>query len=105
MWQPPGLTSLHLLLTTETLNAEQTTEIYHLVAECQALGTELAKKFQTLSRLEAMHHAVAQATAYKAINVGYMVQSTAYSILPDGQASDKKHEETLQQLCVEADRA
>ena len=33
MWQPPGLTSLHLPFTTKTLNAEQT-EIYHLVAEC-----------------------------------------------------------------------
>ena len=45
MWRPPGLTSPHLPFTTKTLNAEQTTEICHLMAECQALGTKLAKQF------------------------------------------------------------
>ena len=89
----------------ETLNAEQSTEIFNLVAECQALSTELAKQFQTLSRLEVMHHAMAQATAHKTINAGQMAQNVAYSILPDDQTPDKKHEETLQQLHTEADRA
>ena len=105
MWQPPGLTSLHLQFTTETLNTEQSTEIYHLVAECQALNTDLAKQFQTLSGLEVMHHAMAQATAHETINAGCMAWNAAYSILSDGQALDKKHEETLQQLCLEADKA
>ena len=86
MWQPPGLTSLYLLLTTKTLNAEHSTEIYCLVAECQALGTKLAKQFQTLSRLEVMHCTTAKATAHKTINVGWMAWNAVYSILPDGQA-------------------
>ena len=105
MWQPPGLTSPHLPLTTKTLNAEQSKEIYNLVVKCQALGTELVKQSQTLSRLEAMHCTVAQVTAHETINVGQMAQNAAYSILPDDQASDKKHEETPQQLCTEADKA
>ena len=105
MWQPPGLTSLHLPFTTKTLNAEQSTKIYYLVAECQVLGTELAKQFQTLSGLEAMHRTMTQATADETINVEHMAQNVAYSILPHGQALDKKHEGILQQLNMEADKA
>ena len=101
MWQPTGLTSPHLPLNTKTLNAEQ----FNLVVECQALDTELAKQFLTLCRLQAMHHAMAQATAHKTMNVGWMAWNAAYSILPDGQALDKKCEETLQQLHIEANQA
>ena len=93
IWQPPGLASLP---TMATLNAEQSTEIFNLVVECQALSTELVKQFQTLSRLEAMHHAMAQATAHETISVRWMSQNAAYSVLPDDQTQDKKHEETLQ---------
>ena len=78
-----------------TLNAEQSTEIFNLAAECQALSTELAKQFQTLSGLKAMHHTVAQATAHETINMVQMAQNVAYSILPDDKTRDKKHEETL----------
>ena len=81
----------------ETLNAKQSTEIFNLAAECQALSTELAKQFQTLSGLAAIHHAAAQATAHETINAGQMAQNAAYSVLPDDQTQDKKCEETLQQ--------
>ena len=50
--QSPGLTSLP---ARQTLNAEQSTEIFNLVAECQALSTDLAKQFQKISGLKAMH--------------------------------------------------
>ena len=102
IWQPHGLTSP---LATLTLNTEQSTEIFNLAAEYQALSTELAKLFQTLSGLEVMHLAMAQATAHETINVGQMAWNTAYSILLDDQTWDKKHEETLQQLCTKADKA
>ena len=49
----------------DTLSAGQAAEIYQLATECQALGTELAKQFQNLSGLEAMHCAAAQATAHE----------------------------------------
>ena len=101
-WQPPGLTSPP---ATQTLSAEQSTEIFNLAVECQALSTDLAKQFQKLSGLKAMHCTTAQATANETINVGQMAQNTAYNILPDGQTWDKKHEETLQQLHAEADKA
>ena len=105
----PAVYGSHSRLTSlpsmQTLSAEQSTEIFNLAAECQALSTELAKQFQTLPRLEVMHHIVAQATAHETINAGWMAQNMAYSILLDGQTWDKKHEETLQQLHAETDKA
>ena len=50
-----------------------------------------------------MHYTAAQATAHK--KMGQMAHNVAYSILLDDQTHDKKHEETLQQLCTEADQA
>ena len=52
----------------DTLSTEQAAEIYQLAAECQALGSELAKQFQNLSGLEAVHCTAAQATAHESIN-------------------------------------
>ena len=101
-WQPPGLTSPPAM---QTLNTEQSTEIFNLAAECQALSTDLVKLFQKLSGLEMMHHAPAEATAHETINVGQMAQNTVYSVLSVGQTWDKKHEETLQQLCTKANKA
>ena len=100
-WQPPELTSLPAI---QTLSVKQSTEIFNLGVECQALCTDLAKQFQKLSRLKVMHHTMAQATAHETINVGWMAQNAAYSILPDGLTEDKKHEETLQQLHAKADK-
>ena len=93
IWQLPGLTSSPAM---QTVSTEQSTEIFNLAAGCQALSTELAKQFQTLSGLEAMHCTVAQATSHETINTWWMAWNVAYSILPDGQTWDKKHEETLQ---------
>ena len=42
--------------TMDTFSTKQGAEIYQLAAECQALGSELVKQFQNLSRLEAVHH-------------------------------------------------
>ena len=89
---------------TQTLNVEQSTEIFNPAAECQALSTYLAKQFQKLSGLEVMHHAMAQATAHKTINVRRMAWEAVYSALCVDQPQDKKHEETMQQLCAEADK-
>ena len=55
MWQPPRPFSLTLLPAMGTLSTGQAVEIYQLATECQALGAELAKQFQNLSGLEAMH--------------------------------------------------
>ena len=101
-WQPTGLTSPPAM---QTLNIEQSTENFNLVAECQALSTDLAKQFQKLSGFKAMHHTMTQATAHETINVGQIAWDAVYSIMSVGQTQDKKHEETLQQLCTKADKA
>ena len=69
-----------MLPTHSSLTAEQMTEIFHQVAECQELGTQLAKQFQTLQF---------QATAHET-NTGHAGRGTAYSILMNGSDSDKK---------------
>ena len=58
-WQPTGSFSPLPSQAMDTLSTEQAAEIYQLAAECQALGSELAKQFQNLSRLEAVHHTAA----------------------------------------------
>ena len=96
MWQPPGPFSLTLPPAMDTLSAEQVAEIYQLATECQALGAELAKQFQNLSGLEAMHFATAQATAHKTINVGHMAHNAAFSTItanqPDGDCEMILHQ-------------
>ena len=45
MLQPMELFFPNMLPTHSSLTAEQMTKIFHLGAECQALGTQLAKQF------------------------------------------------------------
>ena len=100
-----GVTPVGSVAGSQHISAQQTTEIFHLGAKCQVLGTQLDKQFKTLSRMEVMHHATAQVTTHKTINTGYVGRGVACSILMNGGDSDKKHEETLQKLCEEGDKA
>ena len=79
--QPGALFSPAMPPASCSLNPEQSAEVFYLGAECQTMGTQLAKQFQILSRLEAMHHAMAQATAHKTINQGWVERSAAYNVL------------------------
>ena len=88
----------------DTLSTRQAVEIYQLATECQALGAELAKQFQNLSRLEAIHHAAAQATAHETINARRMAHNAAFSAITTNQP-DADHEEFLHQFHAEADQA
>ena len=81
------------------------TDMYNLMVECQAIGTKLVNKFQSLSGLKAIHQAVAQTAAHKIFNAGCTAQSEAYVHLPRGNDHEPKHQKTLQQLLTEADKA
>ena len=74
---------------TDTLSTEQATKVYQLTAECQALGSKLAKQFQTLSSLEAMHYAVAQATAHETVLLGCVAHSATYGVATTIQNAEK----------------
>ena len=88
----------------DTQSAEQATEIYQHAAECQALGSKLAKQFQNLSRLEAVHRTAAQAAAHKTINAGCMAHSTAFGIATATQ-TDKECESSMHRLHTRANQA
>ena len=47
-WHPPVPFSPLTLQGMDTLSTEHAAEVYQLATECQALGSDLAKQFQTL---------------------------------------------------------
>ena len=65
---------------------------------------ELAKQFQNLSGLEAVHCAMIQATAHETINAGHMAHNAAFSTDTANQM-DKDCKKSLCQLHTEADQA
>ena len=105
MWQLPRPFSPALPPATDSfLSAEQAVEINQLATECQALGAELAKQFQNLSGLEAMHCTMAQATAHETINVGCMAHNAAFSTIAANQL-DRDCKKFLHQFHAVADQA
>ena len=92
----PGLSSPHL-----TIN--QVNSVYQLAAECQALGIKLAKKFQVLSSLEAIHHNSIQGMAHKMLTLGGSAQEAAYFAIIWDRVPDDECEATTHHLHSEAD--
>ena len=60
------------------LTINQANSLYKLAAECQALGIKLAKKFQVLLGLEAMHCNSIQGTAHETLMLGCSAQEATY---------------------------
>ena len=98
---PPGMftsgpSSPHLTI-------DQANSIFKLAAECQVLSIKLAKEFQVMSGLEAMHHNSIQGTAHETLTLGCSAQEATYSaILWDG-VSKAECEATTCRLHSEAD--
>ena len=88
----------------DPLNAEQTVGLYQLATECQTLGSELAKWFQTLCRLEESYYMAAQATTHEIVLSRCQARSTAYGVATAIQQADQ-WELTLCRLCEEANKA
>ena len=87
------------------LTIDQANSIFKLAAECQALGIKLAKQFQVLSGLEAMHHNSIQGMAHETLTLGCSAQEATYSaILWDG-VSEAKSEAMTHHLRSEANAA
>ena len=94
----PGLSSPHL-----TIN--QANSVYRVATECQVLGIKLAKKFQVLSGLEAIHHNSIQCTVHEMLTLGHSAwEATYFAILWD-RVPDDECEATTCHLCSEADVA
>ena len=67
-WPPNLVTSGP---STLWLTIDQANSIFGLAFECQALGVRLAKDFQALSWLEAIHHNSVQGTAHETLTLGH----------------------------------
>ena len=87
------------------LTINQANSLYKLAAECQALGVKLAKKFQVLSGLEAMHHNSIQGMAHETLTLGFSAWEAAYFAIIWDRVPDDECEATTHCLCSEADVA
>ena len=60
--------------STPQLTIDQANSIFGLASECQALGIRLAKDFQVLSGLEAIHCNSVQGTVHEMLTLGCSTQ-------------------------------
>ena len=102
-WHHPALFSPLPLQGLDPLSTEQAAEIYQLATECQALGSDLAKQLQSICRLEASHHAMAQATSHEMVLSRCLVHSAVYAVAPTTQQAEE-WESSLCGLCKEANK-
>ena len=87
------------------LTIDQANSLFKLAAECQALGIKLAKQFQVLSGLEAMHCNSIQGTAHKTLTLGHSAWEATYSAIVWDRVSKAECEATTCHLHSEADAA
>ena len=77
--------------------------IFGLVSECQVLSVKLAKDFQVLSGLEAIHHNSVKGTAHETLTLGHSTQEATYAAILQDDVTEAEHEATTCRLCSEAD--
>ena len=87
------------------LTIDQANSLFKLAAECQALGVKLAKQFQVLSGLEAMHRNSIQGMVHETLTLGCSAQEAAYSAILWDRVSEDDCEATTHCLHSEADAA
>ena len=87
------------------LTIDQTNSIFKLAAECQVLDIKLAKQFQVLSGLEAMHCNSIQGTAHKTLTQRHSALEAAYSAILRDRVSKAECKAMTHHLCSEADAA
>ena len=79
--------------------------MYRLAAEHQVLGIKLAKKFQVLSGLEAMHCNSIQGMAHEMLTLGCSAWEATYFAIIQDRVPDDEHEATTHHLHPEVDVA
>ena len=87
------------------LTIDQVNSVFKLAAECQVLGIKLAKEFQVLSGLEAMHHNSIQGMVHETLTLGHSAQEAAYSAILWDRVSEAECEAMTHCLRSEADAA
>ena len=92
-------------LSSPHLTINQANSLFKLAAECQALSIKLAKQFQVLSGLEAMHRNSIQGMAHETLMLGHSAWEAAYSAILWDRVSEDEHETMTCYLHSEADAA
>ena len=91
--------------STPWLTIDQANSIFSLASECQALGIRLAKDFQVLSGLEAIHHNSVQGTVHKMLTLGHSAWEAAYVAILWDDIMKAEHDTMTRHLHSEADAA
>ena len=100
----PSITGSHHILST-WLTIDQANSLCGLASKCQALSIKLAKDFQTLSALEAIHHNSVQGMAHEMLTLGHSAHKATYAAILWDDITEAEHEATTCHLCSEADAA
>ena len=113
----PSMASSHHILSTWSpdafpsspsaprLTIDQANSIFGLTSECQALGVRLAKDFQMLSGLEAIHRNSVQGTAHETLTLGRSAREAAYAAILWDDITEAECEAMTCHLRSEADAA
>ena len=78
--------------STPWLTIDQANNIFGLASECQALGVRLAKDFQVLSGLEAIHRNSIQGTVHETLTLGHSTQEATYTAILQDNITEAEHE-------------
>ena len=91
--------------SSPNLTINQDNSLYKLAAECQMLGIKLAKKFQVLLGLEAMHHNSIQGMVHETLILGCSAWEATYFTIIWDRVPDNEHEAMTCCLHSEANAA
>ena len=91
--------------STPRLTIDQANNIFGLASKCQALGVRLAKDFQVLSGLEAIHRNSVQGMAHEMLTLGCSAWEATYSAILWDDIKEAEREAMTCCLCSEADAA
>ena len=91
--------------STPQLTINQANSIFSLVSECQALGVKLAKDFQMLSGLEAIHHNSVQGMAHETLTLGCSAREAAYVAILRNNITEAEREAMTRHLHSKPDAA
>ena len=111
----PSITGSHHILSTwppnllpsgpstPRLTIDQANNIFGLASECQALGVRMAKDFQVLSGLEAIHRNSVQGTAHETLTLGCSTWEATYAAILWDDITEAEQEATTRRLHSQAD--
>ena len=91
--------------STLWLTIDQANSIFGLASECHALSVKLAKDFQVLSGLEAIHCNSVQGTVHEMLTLGYSTREAAYTAILWDDITEAEHEAMTCHLHSKADAA